>query len=238
MRCEQYEQDLNVGAAGGTITPEVEAHLAVCAACDGRLAEKRALIASVDRVLTADLDVEPSPALRSHVRARVSGAESERRRAAPRAVAAALAAGLALAVLGGRWAHRPFVPPGPAAAVRIVPDAPAGAAVQREPPAPLRSAPRAAVATATHAHRRATPPTIARSAVWPASEVLVPPGQEDALRRFMAGLREDPHTARPLLRTSASVESPVEPPPLIDIPALAISEPLAEPAERLERSKS
>ena len=236
MRCERYEQDLNVGAAGGTITPEVEAHLAVCAACDERLAEKRALIASVDRVLTADLDVEPSPALRSRVRARVSGAERKRRRVAPWAAAAALAAGLAMALIGGLWAHRASSTPRESAAVPMLPSAPAGPIVEREPAVPLRSTPQAPVAAA-HVLRHGPPPAITRGVVLPAPEVLVPPDQEEALRRFVADLRKDTVTARPLLRASASVERSVEPPPLIDIPLL-ISEPLADPADALERSKS
>jgi len=101
MRCDRYEQDLTAGAAGGAITPDLEAHLEVCAACRGRRAEKQAVLGHIDQVLTSHLDVEPSPALRSRVISRVAQAEGKRRRLAPWAAAAALAAGLGIALLAG-----------------------------------------------------------------------------------------------------------------------------------------
>lgn len=236
MRCERYEQELNVGAAGGTITPEVEAHLAVCAACDGRLAEKRALMASVDRVLTADLDVEPSPALRRLVISRVAQAEGKRRPLAPWAAAAALAAGLGIALLAGGLARHPA----DASFERVTatsPTLPAGGAMKAERAAPVPSVPTAGAAVTPHVVRRHSPPAAARPGAAREPEVLVPPGQEEALRRFVAGLREEPGTARPLLRATATVDSPVPPLSLIHIPVLA-SEPLSDPADPLERSKS
>ncbi|HEU0108097.1 MAG TPA: hypothetical protein VFT38_18070, partial [Vicinamibacteria bacterium] len=111
MRCERYEQDLTVGAAGGAIRSDLEAHLAGCAACRERLAEKQARLGHIDRVLTSQLDVEPSAGLRHRVISRVARAESERRRMAPWAAAAALAAGLVVALLAGAFPHRPSVTP-------------------------------------------------------------------------------------------------------------------------------
>jgi len=103
--------------------------------------------------------------------------------------------------------------------------------------APVPPVPTAGAALTPHVVHRRSPPAAARPAAAPEPEVLVPAGQEEALRRFVASLREDAGTPRPLLRATATVESPVAPPPLIQIPVLA-SEPLSDPADPLERSKS
>lgn len=234
MRCERYEQDLTVGAAGGTITPGLETHLEGCAACRDQLAEKRALLGHIDQVLTSHLGVEPSPALRRRVMARVVQARAERRRWAPWAAAAALAAGLGMALVAGGLTRRsPDTSSEPVAATG--PNVPAGGTTKPESPVPVPSVP-TGVAVTPHVVRRGPPP-VARSAAAPEPEVLVPPGQGEALRRFAESLREDAGTARPLLGATATVEGPVAPPPLIHIPVLA-SEPLADPADPLERSKS
>ena len=237
MRCERYEQDLNVGAAGGAIGPDLEAHLEGCAACRERLAEKQALLGRIEQVLTLQLDVEPSAGLRRRVIARVVEVEKARRRMARLGAAAALAAGLAMVLLAGGLAHRSPETSSERRATATGPNVPAAGAMKAERVAPVPSVPTAGAALTPHVVRRRSPPAGARPAAAPEPEVLVPPGQEEALRRFAASLREDAGTPRPLLRATATVESPVAPPPLIEIPVLA-SEPLSDPADPLERSKS
>jgi hypothetical protein len=241
MRCERYEQDLTVGAAGGTITSDLEAHLEGCVACREWLAEKRALLESVDRVLMADLDVEPSPALRHRVMSRVAQAERERRRIVPRAAAAALAAGLIIVLLAGAWARRPSATPLESSAATIAPGVPAGGAEKPETPEAetpsIPSTPRPLVARTSHSVRRGVPPATARDALVREPEVLVLPGQEEALRRFVAGLRDGSTPAPPLLLSGASVESLIAPAPLIEIPLLETN-PLADSVELQERSHS
>lgn len=236
MRCERYEQDLTVGAAGGAITPDLEAHLEGCVACRGRLAEKQALVGRIDAVLTSHLEAEPSAGLRRRVIARVVEVERARRRMAPRVAAAALAAGLAMALLAGGLAHR-SPETSSERATATGPNVPAGGAIKTERVVPVPSLPTAGAVLTPPGVRRRSPPAAARPAAAPEPEVLVPPGQEEALRRFAASLREDAGTPRPLLRATATVESPVAPPSLIEIPVLA-SEPLSDPADPLERSKS
>jgi hypothetical protein len=237
MRCERYEQDLTVGAAGGAIRPDLEAHLEGCGACRERLAEKQALLGRIDQVLTSHLDVEPSVALRRRVIARVAEAERARRRMARWGAAAALAAGLATVLWGGRLARRPSATLLPSSVAAIVPTEPTGGTAKPETRALAPSTPRERVAATPRVVRRGSSPAGGRLAAAPEPEVLVPAGQEEALRRFVAGLREDAGTPRPLLRATATVESPVAPLPLIQIPVLA-SEPLSDPADPLERSKS
>jgi hypothetical protein len=237
MRCERYEQDLTVGAAGGAITPDLEAHLEGCAACRERLAEKQALLGHIDQVLTSHLDVEPSAGLGRRVIARVAEAERARRRMARWAAAAALAAGLAMVLWGGRLARRPSATLLPSSVAAIVPTEATGGTVKPETRALAPSTPRERVAATPRVVRTRSSPPAGRLAAAPEPEVLVPAGQEEALRRFVASLREDAGTPRPLLRATATVESPIAPPPLIQIPVLA-SEPLSDPADPLERSKS
>jgi hypothetical protein len=237
MRCERYEQGLTGGAAGGTITSDLETHLEDCAACRDRLAEKQAVLGQIDQVLTSHLCLEPSPALRRRVISRVAQAEGKRRCLAPWVAVAALAAGLGIALLAGGGVGRH---PSDAAFERGIatgPTVPAGGALKAERATPIPPVATAGAAVTPHVVRRRSPPATARPAAAPEPEVLVPPGQEEALRRFVAGLREEPGTARPLLRATATVDGPVPPPPLIHIPVLA-SEPLSDPADPLERSKS
>jgi hypothetical protein len=240
MRCERYDHDLTAGAAGGTITRDLEAHLEGCVACREWLAEKRALLESVDQVLMANLDVEPSPALRHRVISRVAQAERERRRIVPAAAAAALAAGLIIVLLAGAWARRPSTTPLESSAAVIVLGGPAGGAEKPGTPEPgtpsIPSTPRP-LATTSHLARRGLRPAVARDAVVREPEVLVLPGQEEALRRFVAGLRDGSTPAPPLLLSGASVESLIAPAPLIEIPLLEAN-PLADSVDLQEGSHS
>jgi len=233
MRCERYEQDLTVGAAGGPITPDLEAHLEGCAACRDRLAAKQALLGRIDQVLTSHLDVEPSAGLRRRVISRVARAESERRRMAPWAAAAALAAGLVMALLAGAFAHRPSVTPPDLSTAGMVPDGPAATATQPNPPVIPPSTRGAPATAAPHVIRRSPAPAIAHGIAVREPEVLVPPGQEDALRRFVARLRDGSAPAPALLRAGASVEDSIAPAPLIEIPLLE-AEPLASSVDSKE----
>jgi len=239
MRCDRYEQDLTAGAAGGAITPDLEAHLEGCVSCRERLAEKRALLESVDQVLRMDLDVEPSPALRNRVITRVAEMERERRRIVPGVAAAALAAGLIIVLVAGAWARRRSSTPLESSAVAISPGFPVRDAVTPETHEPLLipSTPRPLVAATPLVVQTGSRPAVARPASVREPEVLVPPGQEAALQRFVAVLRDGSVPPPPLLLSGASLESLIAPIPLIKIPALE-TKPLADSVDSPERSPS
>jgi hypothetical protein len=239
MRCDRYDTDLTAGAAGEAITRDLEAHLEGCVGCRERLAEKRALLESVDRVLRMDLDVQPSPALRHRVITRVAETERERRRIVPGVAAAALAAGLIIVLVAGAWARRRSATPLESSAVAISLGFPARDAVTPEthPPLLIPSTPRPLVAAKPHAVRSGSRSVVAREAFVREPEVLVPPGQEAALRRFVAVLRDGSAPPPPLLLTGASLESLIAPIPLIKIPALE-TKPLADSVDSPERSPS
>jgi hypothetical protein len=146
-----------------------------------------------------------------------------------------------IVLLAGAWARRPPTTPLESSAAAIVPGVPAGGAAKPETPEPetpsIPSTPRPLVATTSHAAGRGLRPAVARDAAVREPEVLVLPGQEEALRRFVAGLRDGSTPAPPLLLSGASVESLIAPAPLIEIPLLEAS-PLADSDDVQERSHS
>jgi len=237
MRCERYEQDLTAGAAGRTISADLEAHLEECVACRHRLTEKRALLEAVDQVLRVAFDVEPSPALRHRVISRVAQKERERRRMMPGVAAAALAAGLVIVLLAG--GRRGSIAPLESSAAAISPGPPVRDVVMPEASGkpPIPSAPRPLVAATPLVVPTGSRPAVARPAFVREPEVLVPPGQEAALQRFVAVLRDGSVPPPPLLLSGASLESLIAPIPLIKIPALE-TKPLADSVDSPERSPS
>ena len=152
-----------------------------------------------ERELQALLRVEPSADLATRVRARLVDVQPAPR---PwRTVAAALAAGLVVILLSRVLARQ--APP-PAAGPRE-------AAVDRRLPAPAIVAPRAqATARAVVAHKRAG---------GGQPEVIVEPGQEEALFRFVARQGERMAAPPPLIALS-SRDAPLASPVPIEITPL------------------
>jgi hypothetical protein len=133
-----------------------------------------------------------------------------------------MAAAVGVAALAGWLARRPAgeVPGGMSQAVAV-------------PRATAR--PDAARAAAGVRVAAGAPP---RVAARPTAEplVLVPPGQEEALRRFVVSLRDGALPTPPLLIAGTSVEGAVETPPLPDVPAVFV-EPLSDAGVVSERSQ-
>ncbi len=238
MSCERFEGERIDVAAGESPSPALQAHLEGCAACRARLDEQRRVLEDVDRVLGARLSAEPSPDFAARVRARVG--ETESRRPWRPLWVAALAAALAAAVLAGWMVLRPDreVPAGPrqvttASEARPHQDAPRVTPSDQPRPssAPALTPPRVAATRVAATAPRRVPATDRAEPL-----VLVPSGEEDALRRFVDSLRHGAQPAPPLLIAGTSLEGAVEPPPLLDFPAVTI-EPLPDPAVSPERSQ-
>jgi len=189
MACERYRDALSELAAGAPASTAVEAHLAACAGCRGGLAELRRALALVDSELAELRSAEPSPELAVRIRSAVaaSGAEQAKPAGWPwaaLAAAAALLVAVAVVVRFGATPARQVTAgrPAPPASVTPTPEAPAPAtaAATTEPAAAPRPSPRSETGRPERPAR--TAPT--------EPEVLVPPGEAEALLRFAASLQQ------------------------------------------------
>ena len=237
MSCERFEGERIDVAAGDRPSPALQAHLEACPACRQSLDEQRRALEDVDHVLRTGLSAAPSPEFPARVAARLR--ETERRRWRPVWVAA-MAAAVAVALIAGWIARRPRgeETAGPRQAAtspetrpradvpRVTPSAPSAGAS-----APSVTRPRAAAARVTAGTPRRAAATIATEPL-----VLVPPGQEEALRRFASNLGRGTQPVPPLLIAGTSVEGAVEPPPLLEIAAVSV-EPLSHRTVSPERSQ-
>jgi hypothetical protein len=72
MACERFADDLKAHAAGARATPDLGAHLEVCADCRADLARERRVVAAIDRDLAGALRLEPSVEFNARVRERIN----------------------------------------------------------------------------------------------------------------------------------------------------------------------
>lgn len=205
MPCERYRDALTDAAAGGAVGAPLEAHLTACPACASELASLRRLMAAADDELSALAVAEPSPALAARIREAVS----EPAALAPAfrwgfAWSATAAAVLAMAVLGVWRMSVAREPASPTVAVNA-PSAPASAAPTVEPSA---SAAPSSVAVAgvpasadpaatrfpsesTHKARSVRPTPAPRRSARAEPEILVPPGEQEALLHYVALVHQE-----------------------------------------------
>ena len=200
MDCERYEAELTDAAIGGSASPELERHMAVCGTCRSRLEEERQLLAGADRVLRDALRVEPSPGFEARLlRAVRDAAPTASRSWWPlRGWTLPMAAGLGLLFVGGglmwRW---PWPAPSsrPTAAVPGMPaPRPRESASAVEPAAPVRGHESLRPVTVAEPDRTAEAqprPAVRRRPLPREPEVLVPPGREQALAQFVVMLRDE-----------------------------------------------
>jgi hypothetical protein len=177
-------------AAGAPAPAGVELHLAACEACRAELRALRRALAVVDGELAGLLAAEPSPGMAARIRQAVAeSAVAPAWRFGWLWPAAAVAATLAVVLVA--WPRRGPEPVAPVAS-EVRPGGPA-AVRPATIPEPARPEPLARTAEAETGIRPAAALTSPRRArVAPAEaapEVLVPPGEAEALVRFAAHLR-------------------------------------------------
>ncbi len=190
MACERYRETLADVAAGAPAPAPVEAHLAACEACRAELAELQRALAVADAEVAALVAAEPSPGLAVRIRHAVAEAEPS----SPwrfgwlwPAAAATTTLLVALAV----WLSR-APSPGPHLAVDgRAQRSTVATRTAESTPAPViprdvaRTGPEgSAVRPARRAHAGSR--TASRRSVPTEPEVLVPPGEAEALLRFVA----------------------------------------------------
>jgi hypothetical protein len=211
--CEKARDTLAEVAAESAVPPAIGEHLEGCPSCRGWLADRRRLMERIHGELEASLQVEPSPLFLARVRHGL-----DQPRAALRwwradwLVAAAIAlvvAAAGLVRIAGREAPMTATPAWTRSA--------GGDAVPPPPPAassPQRSAARV---TRTRLERPHAP------------EILVPPGQEALVRRWIEPIRRGRVDTASLLREeeTAPAELTASPIEAIEIKPLAV-EPLNE----------
>jgi hypothetical protein len=221
MACERYRKALSELAAGAPAPGELDAHLAGCAGCRAELAALRRALEAVDADLGEIGGAEPSPELAARIRQAAAEAEvgsAWRPAFLLPSLAAAVLAAVTLVLFRGHESP-------PTAVARLTPRAPL--ASEAPPPAvpPTPSLPAGASPASPVEARVPTPPSAPRTAP-PEAEVLVPPGEVEALQRLAALVSRQ--RAAPLLMGRAGQASPelAEPRPIdvrsVDIEPLEI----------------
>ena len=236
MPCSRYREALADRAAGGPVPHEVDAHLAACADCRSELEELRAALGVADAALRSLVAEEPGPDLRARILRAAAETEAPIAWAARGRLAATvfITGGLvAAALLVALWrseGHRP-TPSGAHVATsdaRPTPNIPPLSDAPLSPGRPTAggSAPRSTSAPVQQSHPAGRPQAPKPPREEP--EVLVPPGEAEAVWRFAAALRDrvvDPGS----LLTSTPEAPLVEPRPIdlvaIEVVALASSSP-------------
>jgi hypothetical protein len=211
MSCERYRDALGDVAAGGPAAAGVEAHLGACEACRAELGTLRQALAMADAEMTGLLADRPSPEMVVRIRRAVADSG-----AAPAwrfgwlwpAVAVAATLAVALAVRPGRGSH-----PAPPVASSSRPETPAPAV----PQAVAEPTPAAPAAPAVAALPAAAP---RRGPVDTTPEVLVPPGEAEALLRFAAHVQTRVVSPDSLL--VADLSAPLAEPEGVEIQPLEI----------------
>jgi hypothetical protein len=202
-------------AAGAPAPAPLEAHLASCEACRAELAALRQALSVADAEMAGLAAAEPSPALAARIRLALAEAEP-----APAwrfgwlwpAAAVAVTLLVALAV----WVER-TPSPAPRVAARTEPTLAASPVPVIPRDFDLTGPEGSAVPTAGSAHARAH--VAGRNPAEP--EVLVPPGEVDALVRFASLVHRDRHTPVAFLAAGRPSPDLVEPAAL-DITPLEI----------------
>jgi hypothetical protein len=188
MSCREYEDALADLAAGGA-RPDVEAHVDTCAGCRAELEALRRALRVADSALQALVAVEPRPGLHDRIRRAAAEADESRQRSwagRPLAWTTALGGSLvAAALLVGLWRSRttPMTPP----------SVPSTTAAERrlEPvPVPVPEGRPSRRGKERQAAPAVPPRAPAPKMALAEPEVLVPPGEAEALLRFAASLQE------------------------------------------------
>ncbi len=226
MACERFRDALADVAAGGPAAAAFEAHLAACEACRAELAVLRQALAVADEELARLLAAEPSPSLAAGIRRAVAEPEPS-----PGwrfgwlwptvAAAATLLAGLV--VLMGRGTPQM---PGPRVAVDAARREARGSTPVAQPsgeaviPRDLDRSGSPATAGPAHpshgdavAHARGDVPSarsrpVGRRAIPAEPDVLVPPGEAEALLLFVSQLQGRPVEPGSLLVADLSAPLP------------------------------
>jgi len=184
MTCASFRSVLQDVALGQGATPRLEAHLVSCESCRRQVEADQRLVGRIDGEIERWLAIEASPELVARLRARVATKSARSSTAVRWWVPVALAAGVPVLALflAGDTSRSPSRIAPPTDTANAILESPGGAAAASTPAAPPlapgqgSSERGAADASAS----RAAPGRVA-------PEVLIPPGERNATRRFVEG---------------------------------------------------
>lgn len=205
MDCRAYQNDLKELAAEA-VSPRREAalrtHLELCAACRAVLAVELELFRGLDAALRKELNPVLPPGLAARIRASVQSEPVPLPRSIP---AWAIAAAFAVLAAGFVWVQVNWrgpetLNPKPVNIAREVASAKGAAAA--EPESFARAARRPAAREAYKPRKK-----MAVRAREP--QVLVPPGQQEAVARFLSGLQRGDVKGEMLLADRRNFELPL-----------------------------
>jgi hypothetical protein len=216
MACEQYHEALIEVALGAReLHPgsELSAHLERCAACRGEMDAQRRLAAAIDLGVAAKVAAEPSPEFAERIRQRISceSAPAPAWWLGVRAAWMPLTAGaLAVALLVFWLARREVVSPlhpGPQVVQVQKPSSsiPATPQASSNPGAPPHEN---SASVPVHASRASRGSRAVQSNRTTEPEVLVFPGEREAVLQFYALLRSGRADFASLMASAASLEIP------------------------------
>lgn len=179
MSCERFREAVTDYGCGAAISPEAEAHLTGCVACQSELETQRRALADVDAELSEALSVPVSPDFVSRVMSNAVAAGAHRSVSGLRASWIGLAAAASIAAVVFVMS-RPSSKPAPPTTVASKPAAPPPVVAAPAPVTPPRAA-RVVAHTIP-----STPPKRDRpaAAVTREPEVIVPPDQLLAIARL------------------------------------------------------
>ena len=206
MVCTEYQERINEAALQNSPAnlaevnsstesqsdADLQKHLAVCSGCREEFELRRALMTRIDFGVAAMVAGDPSPALAVLVRQRIAEETGESRSFTARWgwwIGATAAAAALAAIIFAVTTHSPAQMPSQPASVASQP------AQNVSPPAPQLPAP---VVQAQHSpatirkvpqHHESVVATRAAEIGPPRFEVIVPPGQREAVIRLAAGLQ-------------------------------------------------
>ena len=238
MACERYRGALTDVGAGAPAPAELETHLAACQACRAELQAVQRALALADASLRDLLAAEAGPAFRARIRKAV-GEEAERVRGRRHFFwtwGAVPAIGTALMVLAALVAWRQARIPKPPSGPSVVQSQgqPSGANMSRPAEATSPALPRPEAGASSSAETSQGPRHVAGShlrsrarqapaltqAASAEPEVLVPPGEAEALLRFALDLQHRQLAPDSLLL--ADLAAPLPDPKPIEIAPLEI----------------
>jgi len=212
--------DAATGSLSATDRAAFDAHLGGCAACAKEFRRVQMLAQAIDHSMSASLAVEPSPQLIANVRWQTS-AEPHRaiiwKQRSMWLTAAGVCAALALLVLTVRSAHKFNFPTQSHTAALIHSPSPAKSTVQPRLNAAVESA------TAAQPRKLALAPVhrLSASGVHRKSaglEVIVQPGQMQAILRLVAATQSGQIDGAKLLTEQKKAAEPLEIKPLVIAP--------------------